>query len=109
MPEVTSKLDVQTVDDPHGRAVDPWADFRQVEQITLELTQQYKHSLGKYSRFFLELENQRFMATYCTQCQKTYAPPRPLCPDCLIPTGWQELSGEGRLETWSVLHFGPRQ
>jgi uncharacterized OB-fold protein len=105
--EVRSKLDIQTASDPQQRDVDPWADFRQIEQISVELTQSYKHSLGKYSRFFIELENNRFMATHCESCGKTYAPPRPLCPDCLSITAWRELAGTGTLETWSVLHFGP--
>jgi uncharacterized OB-fold protein len=104
--EVKSKLGVQMVSDPQQRASDPWADFRQVEQLTLELTQSYQHSLGKYSRFFTELENHRFFATHCTACSKTYAPPRPLCPDCLTITEWKELAGTGTLETWSVMHFG---
>lgn len=104
---IKSKQDVQIVADPLGRQPDPWADFRQVERLTLELTQMYRHSLGKYSRFFVELENKRFFATRCAHCERTYAPPRPLCPECLIPTTWVELSGEGIVETFSVLHFSP--
>ena len=101
---VKSQIDIQTVAGGDG---DIWADFRAVERISLELTQQYKYSLGKYSRFFIELENRRFMATRCDQCDKVYAPPRPLCPDCLAVTEWVELSGEGELKTWSTLHFSP--
>ena len=58
---VTSQLEKKTVTAPHSTEVDPWHAFRQVEVITLELTQQYKHSLGKYSRFFIELENQSIL------------------------------------------------
>ena len=106
MPDkVASKLEVFELD--RAGAEDPWAQFRQVERITLELTQSYKYSLGKYSRFFIELENKRFLATRCASCEKVYAPPRPLCPACLQPTAWIELSGEGRVETWSALHFSP--
>ena len=86
---------------------DPWSEFRQVERITLELTQSYKYTLGKVSRFFIALEDQRFMATRCESCAKVYAPPRPLCPACLQPTTWIELAGDGSVETWSVLHFSP--
>ena len=102
-----SIYEIQIVADPSGAAADPWADFREIEQLSLEFTQSYRHSLGKYSRFFIELENQRFMATTCSACGRTYAPPRPLCPHCLIATTWVELSGDGTLITWSVLHFGP--
>ncbi len=103
--KISSQIEVATIggDD----ASDLWREFRQVERITLELTQSYKYSLGKYSRFFIELEQGRFMATRCGTCDKVCAPPRPLCPTCLQPTAWAELSGEGEVVTWSVLHFSP--
>ena len=103
--KVSSRIDVTELDIPAED--DIWAQFRQVERITLELTQSYKYSLGKYSRFFMELENRRFMATLCKQCQTVYAPPRPLCPNCLMVTEWVELAGEGEVKTYSVLHFSP--
>jgi len=103
--KVTSLIDVQTIPSPSEN--DLWSAFRQVEHITIELTQSYKYSLGKYSRFFIELENQKFLATQCDDCGKVYAPPRPLCPDCLSITEWIELSGEGTVKTFSILHFSP--
>ena len=105
--QVLSKHDVQTVANPLAPDTDIWADYRQVERLTLELTQTYRHSLGKYSRFFLELENGRFFATRCTTCSKVFAPPRPLCPNCLQVAAWHELAGTGTVETFSVLHFSP--
>jgi uncharacterized OB-fold protein len=84
---------------------DPWAAFRQIEVITLELTQTYRHSMGKYSRFFIELENGRFFSTQCPRCQKVYVPPRPLCPDCLEIASWHELAGTGTVKTCTVMHF----
>jgi len=102
--QVKSKFDVQTIE---ISGHDPWADFREVEKLSLEFTQQYRHSLGKYSKFFIELENKKFLATECAQCQKVFAPPRPLCPDCLCITSWKELAGTGKLETYSVIHFSP--
>ena len=102
---VTSQIDIQSIDtDPK---TDIWSEFRQVERITIELTQTYKYSLGKYSRFFLELENKRFLATQCQYCHKVFAPARPLCPDCLQVTKWIDLSGEGTIKTFSVLYFSP--
>lgn len=103
--KVTSLIDIQTIAD--DSVDDVWAAFRQVERITVELTQRYKYSLGKYSRFFIELANQRFLSTQCQHCNKVYAPPRPLCPDCLRITEWKELSGTGTVKTFSVLHFSP--
>jgi uncharacterized OB-fold protein len=104
MPDVTARKDVQSFPALEG---DLWADFRQVERLTLSLTQTYTHTLGKYSRFFIELENRRFLATSCESCDRVYTPPRPLCPACLKPTTWIELPGTGTLITFSVLHFSP--
>lgn len=100
--QVTSQIEIKEVD---AASDDLWHAFRQVELITLELTQTYKHSLGKYSRFFIELENKRFFGTYCSTCGKVYTPPRPLCPDCLKVTDWHELNGKGVVQTYSVMHF----
>jgi uncharacterized OB-fold protein len=107
MAQVISKKGIRVVSDPLKREVDPWAAFREVEQVTLELTQHYTHSFGKYSRFFIELENKRFLATRCKRCNNVFAPPRPLCPNCLTVTDWVELPGTGMLVTYSVLHFSP--
>ena len=108
MAKVSSKIKQLTVSDPMGRDLDPWNDFREIEIITLNWTQAYKHSLGKYSRFFLELENHRFMATHCPRCDKIWAPPRPVCPSDLTICEWVELSGYGQVLSWSVLHYAPK-
>jgi uncharacterized OB-fold protein len=102
---VTSLLEKTTAQPGWIKGDDPWEAFRQVEIITLELMQTYRHSLGKYSRFFIELENRRFLGTQCPTCQRVYTPPRPLCPHCLHITTWKELSGTGTLATYSIMHF----
>lgn len=107
MTKVTGKLEQLAVSDPLGQSPDPWADFRQIEVIELHWEQTYRHSLGKYSRFFLEMENRRFFATRCPACARVWAPPRPVCPDDLTITEWVELSGRGRLASFSVLHYAP--
>lgn len=104
MPIVTSKKDVQTLPAAEG---DIWAEFREIERLNLSLTQTYTHTLGKYSRFFIELENRRLLGTRCARCTRVYAPPRPLCPHCLQPTAWIELAGTGIVKTFSILHFSP--
>jgi uncharacterized OB-fold protein len=101
----TAKLDQKHVADPLNRTPDPWADFREIELIELHWEQHYRHSLGKYSRFFLELEQKRLVTTRCPHCGKTWLPPRPLCPDDWTITQWVELSGRGTLVSWSVLHY----
>lgn len=105
MAEVMSRREVLTAANPLTTEADIWADFRQIEVLTLELTQRYQHSLGKTSRFFLALEQRNFLATRCDACAKVYAPPRPFCPDCATVTRWVELRGTGTLETFSVMHF----
>ncbi|MFZ0548380.1 MAG: Zn-ribbon domain-containing OB-fold protein [Candidatus Promineifilaceae bacterium] len=108
MAVVNNKLKVETVPNPLGTVEDAWADFRDVEVIGLEWTQTYKHSLGKYSRFFLALEEGQLLATRCPQCDRTWLPPRPACPECLQVTKWIELSGQGVLVSWSILHYAPK-
>jgi uncharacterized OB-fold protein len=105
----TKKLGDLIADDPLAalRTEDPWKDFRQVTQVEIRLELRYRHSLGKYSRFFLELENHRFFATRCAKCGAVWAPPRPLCPNDLTITEWKELPGTGTLEGFSVIHRGP--
>ena len=84
---------------------DPWRDFAEYITLSFELTQRYRHSLGRYSRFFRELAAGRFFGTRCAKCDRVYTPPRPLCPSCQGVTGWHELTGAGALETYTFLHF----
>ncbi|MEM7029955.1 MAG: Zn-ribbon domain-containing OB-fold protein [Chloroflexota bacterium] len=107
MATISNKLKQEQISDPLNRTTDPWADFREVEVLGLEWTQNYRHSLGKYSRFFLELENKRFFATRCPKCGQTWVPPRPACPNDLAITEWLELSGQGEVVSFSVLHYAP--
>ncbi len=101
---VSRKLEAATVEDPMGRASedDPWRAFREIERIDMRLEFQFRHSLGKVSRFFLELENRRLMATRCPSCGKVWMPPRPLCGEDLAISEWCELPGRGTLEAASL-------
>jgi uncharacterized OB-fold protein len=107
---ISNLLEIFTAEDPmpfeHPEG-DPWADFREVMRIEWKMDFTYKHVLGKYSKFFIELANRRFLATQCKNCGKVWAIPRPLCADCLGITRWKELPGSGRLESYSVSHFVP--
>ncbi|MBI1384856.1 MAG: hypothetical protein GC150_08105 [Rhizobiales bacterium] len=77
---------------------DEWRDFRSVELIDMPLEFRFNHSLGKLSRFFLELEQRRLMATRCPACGNTWMPPRTVCPQDWSVTNWVELPGRGVLE-----------
>lgn len=96
---VRRKLEELEAADPLGRAApdDPWRDFRLVEVIDLSLQFRFRHSLGKCSRFFLELERRRLMATRCPRCGTVWMPPRPACGNDLAVTEWLELPGRGTL------------
>lgn len=76
---------------------DVWRDFRRVEVLDLELAFKFRHSLGKASAFFLELERRRLMATRCPRCATVWMPPRAACGNDLAITEWIELSGRGHV------------
>ena len=95
-PRVTRKLRELTASAPHG-GEDVWRDFRRVEVLDLELAFTFRHSLGKVSAFFLELEERRLMATRCPRCATVWMPPRAACGNDLAVTQWIELSGRGHV------------
>ena len=96
-PRVSMKLAEKTVADPLGGATDPWREFRRIEVIDLALDFRFRHSLGKASRFFLELERRRLLATRCPRCATVWMPPRAACGNDLAVTEWLELPGRGTL------------
>lgn len=97
MTEITRKLKSFTAEPKPAVARDPWADFRDVEMIDLRMEFQIQHSLGKLSRFFLELENRRLMATECPRCGAVWLPPRVICPEDQAVAEWREMPTVGRL------------
>jgi uncharacterized protein len=53
------------------------------------------------------LAEHRLMAARCTKCGELCLPPRPICPKCYeARMEWVELSGEGRLEGFTVVYVG---
>lgn len=105
---VTSRLRRFDAGDPMERQEDPWSEFRSIDVLGLNWVHQYRHSLGKYSRFFQELENGRLMATKCPTCEMVWMPPRPVCPRDLAVTRWVELPGTGTLAGYTIVHRAPR-
>ena len=91
-PPVTRKLCELTASAAPG-GEDVWRDFRRVEVLDLELAFKFRHSLGKVSAFFLELE-QAPVATRCpaappSGCRRGRVRQRPR------GHGWIRLSGAG--------------
>lgn len=66
---------------------------------------EYKHSYGKTTPFFTSLSKGKFMTTRCEKCKVTFLPPRADCPYCLGETKWVEISGKGKIHTFSTLHY----
>ncbi|MEM2840116.1 MAG: Zn-ribbon domain-containing OB-fold protein [Candidatus Bathyarchaeia archaeon] len=51
----------------------------------------------------------KLMAVRCSRCGRLILPPRPTCPECYsTDLGWVQLSGRGRLETYSEVYVPPK-
>ncbi len=58
--------------------------------------------------FYGFLKEHQLMGSRCPQCGAIYAPPRPLCPACPeAEMEWVELSGAGKLASYSVIAIAP--
>lgn len=65
-------------------------------------------SMSKVNDFIDYLEQNKVMGTKCKQCGKIFFPPRADCYNCFSSDmDWFEVSGTGKLLTYSKLQFGP--
>jgi uncharacterized OB-fold protein len=61
-------------------------------------------------QFYKFIAQGKLMAGKCTRCGKIHLPPRPLCDNCFSQEfTWTEVSGKGKLLTYSVIHIAPQQ
>lgn len=61
-------------------------------------------------QFYKFLEQGKLMAGKCLKCEKNHLPPRPLCDNCYGQDfEWVEVSGKGKLLTYTVIHVAPPQ
>jgi len=61
-------------------------------------------------QFYKHLAQGKLMAGKCTKCGKIHLPPRPLCDNCFSQEfTWIEISGKGKLLTYTVIHVAPQQ
>lgn len=97
---VKRKLEVRPA--AEAEAGDPFAAFRDIEILDMQMAFGFRHSLGKLSRFFLALEERKLLGTACPTCGQVWLPPRPVCPDDLAVTTWHELPQRGRLAVGSL-------
>jgi uncharacterized OB-fold protein len=63
---------------------------------------------AKAADFITYLEAGKVMATRCRQCGLSYFPPKADCPKCLSSdVEWFEIKGKGKLNTYTVVNYGP--
>jgi uncharacterized OB-fold protein len=64
--------------------------------------------ISKVNDFISYLEQGKIMGTRCTDCGRVFFPPRAECFKCLPGTiEWFEVTGSGKLVSYSRLQFGP--
>ena len=65
-------------------------------------------TITKTNDFIDYLENGKIMATKCKDCGLVFFPPRSDCFQCLTSNmEWYEVSGSGKLVTYSKLEYAP--
>jgi uncharacterized OB-fold protein len=65
-------------------------------------------SFSKINDFVDQLEQGKVVGTKCKGCGLTFFPPRADCYKCLTSNmEWFEVSGAGKLVTYSKLEYGP--
>jgi uncharacterized OB-fold protein len=65
-------------------------------------------AITKTNDFIAYLENNKVMGTRCKDCEKLFFPPRADCYQCLSSNmEWFEVSGKGKLLTYSKLQYAP--
>jgi uncharacterized protein len=61
-------------------------------------------------QFYKFLAQGKLMAGKCVKCGKMHLPPRPMCDNCYSQDfEWVEISGKGKLLTYTVIHVAPAQ
>lgn len=62
----------------------------------------------KIAKFFENLRDKKLTGTRCVKCKTVYCPPRADCPKCISShVEWLELSGRGKLLTFTTIHVAP--
>ena len=60
--------------------------------------------------FYKFVSEGKLMAAKCSKCGAMLLPPRPLCTKCFSTDfEWVELSGRGKLLSYTVIHVSPPQ
>ncbi len=63
---------------------------------------------AKSEEFLSYLDQGKVMTTRCKECGTSYFPPKMDCPKCLSSdVEWFEIKNDGKLLTYTVVHYGP--
>jgi uncharacterized OB-fold protein len=85
---------------------DYWCDAENmVQRGVIKLP--YTWQAGETASFYLTQlrDEKKLWGKRCPKCEKVLAPPRKNCPFCTVLTDkWVELSGEGTVDTYTVVH-----
>ena len=73
------------------------SDARRPAGSTIEVALHYDHVLGVLAPYFEGLLAGRAVASTCTDCGRTWFPPRPGCCSRSGPVRWITLAGTGRV------------
>jgi hypothetical protein len=61
-------------------------------------------------QFYKFMTQEKLMVGKCKKCGKIHLPPRPICDNCYsVEFTWTEISGKGKLLTYTVIHVAPPQ
>jgi len=61
-------------------------------------------------QFYKFMTQKKLMAGRCLKCGKIHLPPRLLCDNCYGQQfEWMQISGKGKLVTYTVIHVAPQQ
>ncbi len=63
---------------------------------------------AKIAPFVDYLQKGKIMTTKCKKCGKVFFPPKAHCPNCISSdVEWLEITGDGKLLTFTVVNYGP--
>jgi uncharacterized OB-fold protein len=66
--------------------------------------------LPTVENFYKFCEEKKLMGVRCEACSALLWPPRGICPKCFsYNIRWTELTGRGKLLTYTIIHFPPSQ
>ncbi len=58
--------------------------------------------------FYQYAAEKKLMGSRCEKCGALYCPPRAICPKCGgDKMTWEQMSGKGKIATYSVVLYGP--